>query len=165
MRTRTTGPAPPRAPLYGLAENVRSLWNVGSLFRTSDAVGVRKLFLCGYTGKPPRPEISKTALGADEVVPWEHVRDPAKAIVQLKDLGVRIVALETGPDAVPYDAYPYEFPLCLLVGNEVDGLSRGALSTADATVAIPMHGAKLSLNVAVAYGVAMYEIRKRLPAK
>ncbi|MCU0724096.1 MAG: RNA methyltransferase [Planctomycetes bacterium] len=162
MRTRKTEPAPPRAPLYGLAENVRSLWNVGSLFRTSDAVGVRKLFLCGYTGKPPRAEISKTALGAEEVVDWEHVRDPVKAVLLLKDLGVSVVALETGPGAVPYDEVPYRFPLCLLVGNEVEGLTRRLLAAADATVFIPMHGAKLSLNVAVAYGVAMYEIRKRL---
>ena len=160
---RKRGGTPANNPIYGLAENIRSLWNVGSLFRTSDAVGVRKLYLCGYTAKPPRPEISKTALGADETVPWEHVRDPLKVVVRLKELGVGIVALETGEGAVPYDAFPYEFPLCLLVGNEVEGLSRPLLSAADAKVSIPMLGTKESLNVAVAYGVALYEVLRRLP--
>jgi tRNA G18 (ribose-2'-O)-methylase SpoU len=141
-----------------MLDNVRSLWNVGSIFRSSDAAGVRKLFLCGMTGRPPRPEIAKTALGAEETVPWEYSSDSATAVVRLKNLGVRIVALETSKGAVPFDGYSYEFPMCLVVGHEVDGISSQVLSLADATVAIPMLGSKSSLNVAVAYGIALYEI-------
>lgn len=144
-------------PLYGMADDVRSLWNVGSLFRTSDAVGARKLFLCGMTGRPPRPAISKTALGAEESVPWEYAADAAKAALGLKDLGVALVALETVEEAVPFDRFDYPFPVCLVVGHEVNGISRRVLSLCDAAVAIPMCGKKTSLNVAVAYGVAMYE--------
>lgn len=147
-----------RTPVYGLAENVRSLWNVGSLFRTSDAVCARKLFLCGYTGKPPRPEISKTALGAEGSVPWEYMADPAKAVVTLKQRGVHILALETVENARSLDGADVPFPVCLVVGNEVDGVSRRLLSLADEAVALPMLGVKSSLNVAVAYGVAMYAI-------
>ncbi len=150
-------------PLYGLLDNVRSLWNVGSIFRTADAAGVKKLYLCGMTGRPPRPEIAKTALGAETTVPWEYVQDPLKAAVTLKNLGVRIVALETAPGAVPCDAFDYPFPLCLVVGHEVDGVSRPLLAAADAVVSIPMHGRKESLNVAVAFGVAAYEILRHLP--
>ena len=149
-------------PLYGLVENVRSLWNVGSIFRTSDAVALRKLYLCGYTGKPPRPEISKTALGSEETVPWEHVTDPLKAILMLRELGVSVVALERTGDSVGFGGYEFRFPVCLVVGNEVEGVSRRVLSAVDATVEIPMHGSKTSLNVAVAYGVGMYECVRRL---
>jgi tRNA G18 (ribose-2'-O)-methylase SpoU len=149
-------------PIYGLLDNVRSLWNVGSIFRTSDAVGVRKLYLCGMTGYPPRPEITKTALGADKTVPWEYGKDAAKIALRLKDLGVRIVALETSGKAVPFDEFPYSFPLCLVVGHEVDGISNPLLSLADNTVAIPMFGEKTSLNVAVAYGIATYEVLRHL---
>ena len=149
-------------PIYGLLDNVRSLWNVGSIFRTSDAAGVRKLFLCGMTGHPPRPEITKTALGAEKTVPWEFVGDGTKAVIHLKGLGVRILALETSGTAVPFDRFPYRFPLCLVVGHEVDGVSRSVLSLVDETVAIPMFGVKTSLNVSVAYGIALYEILRRL---
>ncbi|MHC5079485.1 MAG: RNA methyltransferase [Planctomycetota bacterium] len=149
-------------PLYGMVENVRSLWNVGSIFRTSAAVGVRKLYLCGMTGHPPRPEISKTALGAEHVVPWEYTPDAAKAVVTLKDLGVNIVALETTEDALPLETFDFPFPLCLIVGHEVEGISRNVLALADSTIAIPMFGTKTSLNVAVAYGIAMYECLRRI---
>ncbi|MHC5040657.1 MAG: RNA methyltransferase [Planctomycetota bacterium] len=149
-------------PIYGLLDNVRSLWNVGSIFRTSDAAGVRKLYLCGMTGHPPRPEIAKTALGAENTVPWEFVKDPAKAVIRLRELGVRIVALETSGTAVPFDRHEYRFPLCLVVGHEVEGVSRTVLSMVDDTVAIPMFGEKTSLNVSVAYGIAMFEILRGL---
>jgi len=152
-------------PLYCVVDNVRSLWNVGSIFRTSDAAGVRKLFLCGISGYPPRPEISKTALGAENSVPWEYVKDAALAVVRLKELGVRVVALETGEDAVPYDEFAYAFPLCIVVGHEVDGISRHVLALADDVVTIPMLGTKSSLNVAVAYGVALYECLRHLAAR
>ena len=149
-------------PIYGLLDNVRSLWNVGSIFRTSDAAGLRKLYLCGMTGYPPRPEIAKTALGADKSVPWEYGKDGVKAALRLRDLGVRIVALETTESAVPFDEFRYSFPLCLVVGHEVDGISPSLLARADDTVSIPMFGEKTSLNVAVAYGVAMYEILRQV---
>lgn len=146
-------------PLYLVAVNIRSLWNVGALFRNSDAFGVVKLYLTGYTGTPPRDEISKTALGAERTVPWEHHRQTLRLLKRLKAQGVRIVALEQTRRGVPLPMFRPRFPLALVVGNEVAGVSPAICRVADDVVAIPMHGAKESLNVAVAAGVALYALR------
>lgn len=142
-----------------LAHNVRSLWNVGSFFRTSDAFGVERLYLTGYTGTPPRKEISKTALGADEWIAWEHHADPTDVLRTLRDDGWHIVALELSPDAVPLLAYAVPDRVCLIVGNELTGVPGELLQPGDVTMEIPMLGKKESLNVAVAAGIALHRLR------
>jgi len=149
-------------PIYCLVENVRSLNNVGSIFRTSDAVRLKKLFLTGYTGYPPRREIEKTALGATESVPWIHYSNSMDALSELKELNVNIVALEHTSNSIPYNKAKYKFPLCLMLGNEVDGLNQKLISSADMAVEIPMFGLKQSLNVSVAYGIVIFHILEEL---
>jgi 23S rRNA (guanosine2251-2'-O)-methyltransferase len=146
-----------RFPIYVILDNIRSLYNVGSIFRTSDAARINKLILTGYTPHPPRKEIEKTALGATESVPWEYVRDPHDMITALKETGVRICALEHTDKSLPYLRLTKgDFPLCLIVGNEITGVSRNIIEQCDCAVDIPMFGMKQSLNASVAYGIAVY---------
>jgi 23S rRNA (guanosine2251-2'-O)-methyltransferase len=144
--------------IYVIAHNIRSLWNVGSIFRTCDGMGVKKLYLTGYTGRPPRKEITKTALGADEFVPWEHVDEPMRVIEDLKKEGVQIVSLEQTDSSIDISAFEPKFPLCLILGSEIAGVRDDLLEASDAVVEIPMLGQKESLNVAVATGVALYAL-------
>ncbi len=150
-----------RLPLYALAENIRSMHNVGSLFRTSDGVRLQQLILSGYTARPPRREIDKTALGATDSVPWEFTADPVPKLKELKNQGVQLVVVEHTSASVPYSEADYTFPLCLIMGNEVDGVSEEVIAQADLAVEIPMLGLKQSLNVSVAYGIVMYHILNR----
>jgi 23S rRNA (guanosine2251-2'-O)-methyltransferase len=144
-----------------LAHNVRSLWNVGSFFRTCDALNVEKIYLTGYTGHPPRHEITKTALGAEEFVAWEGDRDPSPFLRAMKDDGWSIVALELLPQSVDLTEYRAPDKVCLVVGHELDGVPEDIISLCDAAVKIPMLGKKESLNVAVAAGIALHELRMR----
>ena len=151
-----------------LAHNVRSLWNVGSFFRTCDAFHIQKIYLTGYTGHPPRKEITKTAIGAEEFVPWEHHEDPIPVVNTLKKDGWRIVALEQTNDAIPLEEFPLPFKgegqgegfqkILLIVGHELTGVPDSLLELSDTIVEIPMFGRKESLNVAVAAGIALYHI-------
>lgn len=141
-----------------LLENIRSLWNVGSMFRTADGAGIGRLILTGITGRPPRAEITKTALGAEEIVPWEYVADPEEAVARLKAAGYRILALENEPAAVPLERAAAAGRLCLVLGHEVAGISPVLLAAADQVIDLPMRGAKSSLNVAVAFGIAAYAL-------
>jgi tRNA G18 (ribose-2'-O)-methylase SpoU len=145
-----------RLPLVALVDNVRSLWNVGSIFRTADACGFSEVVLAGISGCPPRPEISKTALGADEAVPWRYHADVVEALDHLRDAGYSTVAVETSARAIPLETLPWPRQICLVVGNEVAGVSAAAQEACDHHVRIPMYGVKSSLNVAVAFGVAAY---------
>jgi tRNA G18 (ribose-2'-O)-methylase SpoU len=147
--------------LSALLHNIRSLHNVGSMFRTSDGAGVERLYLCGETGIPPRPEIAKTALGAEESVPWEYWMDAKECIVKLKADGVRMVALELGPKSVDYRKVEVGGPVCLVVGSEVDGVPAEILRLCDDSMQIPMRGIKESLNVSVAFGIAVYELARQ----
>lgn len=147
-----------RLPISVVCEDIRSLYNVGSIFRTSDGAGIEKLYLCGYTGYPPRPEIDKTALGSVESVPWEYRPNQFEVIRELRNRGYRIVALEHTNMSSPFTEAQYEFPICLVVGNEVKGITDELLSLCDAAVDIPMHGLKQSLNVTVAYGILAYHV-------
>ncbi len=144
--------------IYVLLNNIRSLHNVGSIFRTSDGAGVDKVFLCGQTGYPPREEITKTAIGAEETVDWEYWMDPIECIQKLKGEGVQIVALEQTDKSIEYKKLESEHPICLVVGNEIDGVSEEILKLCDSAIEIPMHGKKQSLNVSVAFGVAIYQL-------
>ncbi len=147
-----------RLPVTVIAENIRSLYNVGSIFRTSDGASVEKLWLCGYTGYPPRKEIDKTALGSVDSVPWEYTEDTLSLVKKLKSEGYCIAALEHTDKSHPYDAIDYPFPLCLILGNEVEGLSDDITGLCDIALELPMHGIKQSLNVSVAYGIMIYHL-------
>lgn len=138
-----------------LAHNVRSLWNVGSFFRTCDAFAVERLYLTGYTGYPPRKEITKTAIGAEEFVPWEHHKDPIPIIKKLQKAGWQIIALEITAEATDLAKFKPKDRILLIVGHELDGVPKNILTRCDAVVKIPMHGKKESLNVAVALGIAL----------
>jgi len=147
----------PRLPLFVVVDNVRSLYNVGSIFRSSDGALIQKLYLCGFTPYPPRKEIEKTALGATESVPWEYRESPVDVIKELKAQGIKICLLEQTNQSVPYYSIKLsDFPLCLVIGNELTGVSKQVIDLADMAIEIPMFGIKQSLNVAVAYGIAIY---------
>jgi 23S rRNA (guanosine2251-2'-O)-methyltransferase len=144
---------------YVICQNIRSLFNVGSIFRTADSFGVDKVYLTGITGRPPRQEISKVALGAEEYIPWEYVRQPARLIKKLKSEGVRIVALEQSPGkSIDLPKWKPQFPLAVILGYEPTGLPKSLLALADEIVEIPMYGKKESLNVGVAWGIAASHI-------
>lgn len=142
-----------------IAHNIRSLWNVGAFFRTCDALNIEHLYLTGYTGHPPRKEITKTAIGAEQNIPWEHSRDPLPIIEQLKNDGWQIVALEIAPGAVDVSAFNPTDKVCLIAGHELTGVPEELLKLSDAVVMIPMLGKKESLNVAVATGIALHHLR------
>ncbi len=149
----------PRNPVYALLDNIRSMYNVGSIFRTSDGARIEGLLLTGFTPHPPRNEIKKTALGATETVPWTYHRDPADAIKVLREKGIRLCVVEHTNKSVAYtDITLDQFPLCLIIGNELTGVSPVFLEAADLAIEIPMFGAKQSLNVAVAYGIVVFEM-------
>lgn len=148
-----------KGAVYLVADRIRSLHNVGSLFRSADAFGVAKVYLCGYTGTPPRKEIAKVALGAEQTVPWEKRGQTWKVVEELQAQGVQVVALEQTKKSQSIKKFKPRFPVAIVVGNEVNGVSRGVLERADAIVHIPMLGKKESLNVSVAAGVALYALR------
>jgi len=145
--------------------NIRSLYNVGSIFRTADGVGVEKLYLCGITGHPPDNQISKTALGAENEVPWEYYPEAGTVLSRLKTEGYEIILLEQLEQSVPYEDYGPEAPVCLVLGNEIAGVSDELLSICDRTVEIEMAGLKNSLNVAVAFGIIAYHFRSCFKTK
>lgn len=158
-----------RDQLIVILHNIRSLHNVGSVLRTADGAGIGKVYMTGYTPSPVdemgriRKEIAKTALGAESSVAWEHIADVGRLIAKLKKEGFSIVSLEQDDDAVDYRVFQPTFPLALIAGNEVRGLSKVLLEKADASVMIPMRGKKESLNVSVAVAIALYRLTDTRP--
>ncbi len=151
-----------RLPLCVVLNNIRSLHNVGTIFRTADGAGVEKIWLCGITGYPPQGGIAKTALGAEDHVPWEYREDIIALLKELKQAGYQIVLLEQMQGSVSHDQFKPKSPVCLVVGNEVDGISESLLELTDAAIEIGMDGIKNSLNVSVAFGIAVYQLRGQL---
>lgn len=150
-----------KLPVYALLDNIRSTYNVGSIFRTSDGAMVERLILTGYTPHPPKKEILKTALGSTESVSWEYEKSAIEAVYKLKAKGIKIAALELTEHTRQYHKVSIgEFPLCLIVGNEITGVSQSLLDLCDFTLEIPQYGIKQSLNVSVAYGISIFELRK-----
>ena len=150
-----------KLPVHVVLNSIRSNYNVGSIFRTSDGAMIEKLYLCGYTPCPPKKEVLKTALGSTESVKWEYEKDAKDLIKKLKSKGMIICALELTEKSSPYDEIKVEdFPICLVVGNEITGVSQEILDLCDRSIEIPQYGIKQSLNVAVAYGIAIFEMRK-----
>jgi len=152
----------PRLPLCVVLNNIRSLHNVGTIFRTADGAGVEKIWLCGITGYPPQGGIAKTALGAENHVSWEYREDILGLLKELKNAGYQIVLLEQMHGSVHHDVFKAKSPVCLVVGNEVDGIAEGLQVLSDAAIEIEMDGIKNSLNVAVAFGIAVYQLRGQL---
>ncbi len=154
-----------RMPSYALLDNIRSVWNVGSMFRTADAVALGGLCLCGMTATPPRPDIEKTALGATLSVPWNYWQDSLDAVREFKTRGLAVVALEQSPRAMDWEDFACPFPHVFVVGHEVQGVRTEILDLADHVVEIPMAGSKHSLNVAVSFGVLAFAIRRQWLAR
>jgi 23S rRNA (guanosine2251-2'-O)-methyltransferase len=148
-------------PVAVVLDNVRSMYNVGAFFRTADATAIEKLYLCGITGQPPKKEISKTALGADQTVEWEHSWEPVELIRSIRGRGYEIAAVETSVHAVDLFDWTPRFPVCVAFGHEVDGLQPEISALCDTHVRIPMLGTKHSLNVATAGGVVLYELLRK----
>ena len=144
---------------YVVCDNIRSLENIGSIFRTADALGVDKIFLGGICGKPPHNKISKTALGAENNILWEHHWQIWRIIDKLKKEKVKIIVLEQDKKSILYNKFKPEFPLALVIGNEIKGVSKGILKRADEIIYLPMSGKKESLNVSVAFGIAGYYVQ------
>jgi tRNA G18 (ribose-2'-O)-methylase SpoU len=163
-----------RLPVYVVLNSIRSSYNVGSIFRSSDGAMIEKLYLCGYTPKPEKvaasaryhenisaKEILKTALGSTRSVNWEYVKNPKEIIMKLKEERIKICSLEMTDKSIPYyNLTVKDFPICLLVGNEITGVAQELVDLSEISIEIPQYGIKQSLNVAVAYGIAVFELRK-----
>lgn len=150
-----------RLPVSILLDNVRSMYNVGAFFRTADGAGVERLLLSGITARPPKNAIRKTALGADERVPWNAIENALQAVQQLSSQGYEIAAIETSTRAIDIFDWQPRFPICVVFGHEVEGLAPALLELCDTHVRIPMLGVKHSLNVASAGAIVMYELLRK----
>lgn len=147
-----------RNPIYGIVENVRSLFNVGAIFRTADGVRAAGVYLTGFTGRPPRKEVARVALGAEAAVSWRYVNRTVDAIGLLRRRGVQVVALEKVCGSKDFRSLDWTFPTAFVVGHEVEGVRPETLSRCDEVAHLPMLGAKTSLNVSVAAGIAFYHL-------
>jgi tRNA G18 (ribose-2'-O)-methylase SpoU len=149
---------PNRLHIETLLDNIRSGWNVGSIFRTSDGVGIQKLYLCGITPGVENSQVRKTALGAELIIPWEKSNNGVKTATELKSSGYLLWVLEDLPNSLPLfqiDVTSKISPILLVVGNEVTGVDPGIINISDKVISIPMVGQKRSYNVAVAFGIAV----------
>lgn len=150
-----------RLPVTIVLDNVRSMYNVGAFFRTADGAGIEQLILSGITARPPHKGIAKTALGAEQRVPWRGLESSWEELQSLRSSGHEIAAIETSNRAVDIFDWQPRFPVCVLFGHEVDGLDRRLLDASDTHVRIPMLGLKHSLNVASAGAIVMYELLRK----
>jgi tRNA G18 (ribose-2'-O)-methylase SpoU len=148
-----------RHPICAVIDDVRSIHNVGSFFRTSDGAWIEKMYLAGITGTPENRALHKTALGAQDTIPWEYVPDAAGVVSCLKASGYTVYALEiSNAPTLYHDLDLDDFPLALVVGNELSGVSAEVMALVDGTLEIPQYGTKQSLNVSVAYGIAVFDL-------
>lgn len=149
----------PKHPIRVLANNIRSIHNVGSIFRTSDAARIEHLHLSGFSGTPEHRGVHKAALGAQEVVPWSYDPSAMSVLRDLRTQGYRMAVLEITDQPTPIEALSLEaFPLVLVLGNEVTGVDDEIVAEADYAVEVPQYGMKQSLNVSVAYGIAVFDL-------
>ena len=149
-----------KMPVIVVLDNIRSMHNVGSVFRTADAFLVRGIYLCGYTPQPPHRDIHKTALGATETVEWQYFGSTVDAVSALRDAGYTVFAVEQTAVSVGLQAFSggHSGPLAVVFGNEVDGVSAEALELCDGAIEIPQWGMKNSLNISVAAGIVLWEL-------
>lgn len=153
-----------KLPVCIVLDNIRSLHNVGSVFRTADAFRLKKIYLTGITGTPPHREIHKTALGATESVDWEYVEKPDQVIAKLKHEGFAIVAVEQTDASTPLHAFTPkpDQKIALVFGNEIHGVSEEVIALTDVALEIPQSGTKHSLNVSVCAGIVVWELVRKL---
>lgn len=156
-----------RIPLYIILDNVLDTYNVGSIFRLADAVGVEKIFLCGATETPPNPKIKKASVGTWRWVDWEQEGTAATAIRKLKkkEKGLKVFAVEQSPKSVFYDKVRFRLPLAIVVGHETEGVSPAAQKLADEIIEIPLWGINKSLNVMVSAAVVLFKIMEQVGSK
>ncbi|WP_437399084.1 RNA methyltransferase [Flagellimonas lutimaris] len=149
-----------KSPIIIILDNVRSLNNIGSVFRTADAFLVQKIYLCGITATPPHKDIRKTALGATESVDWEYRKNTLELVDELKQSGVKIVSVEQAENAVMLNDYEVgdDETIALVFGNEVKGVSQEVVTASDLVLEIPQFGTKHSLNISVSTGVVVWDI-------
>ena len=154
----------PKLPLTVVLDNVRSLHNVGSVFRTADAFRIEKIVLCGITACPPSAEIHKTALGAEDAVAWEYAADTLQAILTLKEAGYETLAVEQAENSHKLGAFVFEKEkkYALVLGNEVKGVRQDVVDACGGVIEIPQYGTKHSLNVSVTAGIVMWEASKQM---
>ncbi len=152
-----------KIPLIVVLDNIRSLNNIGSVFRTSDAFLIEKIYLCGITAKPPHKDIHKTALGATESVEWEYIEDTLELIQRLKDLKVQILAIEQAKNSTMLQDFSIEpnQKYAVIFGNEVKGVQQKVVSTSNYCIEIPQFGTKHSLNISVSVGVVLWDLFKK----
>lgn len=152
--------AKPKIPVVVVLDNIRSLQNVGSIFRTADAFNLEAIYLCGITATPPHREIHRTALGATESVDWKYVKTTMEAVTQLREKRYHIVAVEQTDQSTSLSEFVMQkaTPLALVFGNEVHGVSEEVISMVAQSIEIPQYGTKHSLNVAVAAGIVIWEV-------
>ncbi len=148
-----------KLPIIVILENIRSAYNVGSVFRTADAFLLESIFICGYTATPPHKEISKTALGADESVHWKHFKSINESFAELKERGYKLYAVEQAANSLPLQQIQYNGEkIAVIFGNEVSGVEQTTIAQCDGCIEIPQLGMKHSLNVSVAAGVVLWEL-------
>jgi 23S rRNA (guanosine2251-2'-O)-methyltransferase len=152
-------------PLIVVLDNVRSMHNVGSIFRTADAFLISGILLCGYTPVPPHRDIHKTALGATETVGWQYFDSAMSAVHQLKSEGYRVFAVEQVEKSIPLQEFSSKIPgkMAVIFGNEVSGVDPEVLKCCDGFIEIPQFGMKHSLNISVAAGIVLWEMAGRVP--
>lgn len=152
-----------RNNIFIILEDVLDTYNVGAIFRLADAVGVKKIYLCGQTETPPNTRIKKASVNTWQWVNWEYKSTPIKAINELRTQfsNIKIVSVELDNKSVPYDAYEYTLPIALVVGHETIGISKETLEASDAIIELPMHGVNTSLNVMVSLGIVLYEVLEK----
>ncbi len=152
-----------RFPIAAVLDNIRSAYNVGAMFRTAECAYIAELILCGITARPPHRKVEKTALGTTQLVPWRYFADTVEAVHTLKEEGWTVAALEITDESVPIQQVErHHFPIALVIGNEVTGVDDRVLATVDMVLEIPQFGEKESLNVAVAFGIAVYLLVEKL---
>jgi len=153
-----------KIPLIVILDNIRSLNNIGSVFRTSDAFLIEKIYLCGITAKPPHKDIHKTALGATESVEWEYMENTLQLIEQLKDSNINIVSIEQAKNSIPLQDFTLKKnqKYAVIMGNEVKGVQQEVVSASDFCVEIPQFGTKHSLNISVSCGIVLWDLFKKL---
>lgn len=151
-------------PVIILLDDVRSMNNVGSVFRTADAFLVEAIYLCGFTPVPPHREIQKTALGATETVSWKHFASAAEALIELKKNGWKIYAIEQAENSISLSEFQRDEnqKLVLIFGNEVEGVKQELIDECEGVIEIPQYGMKHSLNIAVSAGIVMWEIAGKI---
>ncbi len=148
-----------KIPVVVVLENIRSAYNVGSVFRTADAFLLEGIYICGYSAIPPHKEIKKTALGAEESVQWKHFKTATEAIASLRASGYKIFAVEQARDSIPLHRFMDDTEkLAVVFGNEVTGIEQSTIALCDGIIEIPQLGMKHSLNIAVAAGVVLWEV-------